>query len=125
MTPPHRERLVLTEGLVITAKVWPDFCRTFSPSVLEAGRPGNSTSSTFCPEFRVCVACRRRCCQLAILLAEGMASETVDERVEKSGFALLKGENLEVYVRKYVIELGRRSKSTKLDVVLGKRPAQG
>ena len=42
-----------------------------------------------------------------------------DERVQRSGFALLKGENVEVYVKKYAIELGRRSKSTKLDVVLG------
>lgn len=44
------------------------------------------------------------------------------ERTENSGFALLKGDNLEVYLKKYVIELGRRSKSTRLGVVLGERP---
>ncbi len=48
-----------------------------------------------------------------------MSDITKDERIEKSGFALLKGENFEVYVKKYVVELGRRSKSTQLDVVLG------
>lgn len=52
-----------------------------------------------------------------------MAAPSAEERIEKSGFALLKGDNLEVYVKKYMIELGRRSKSTKLDVVLGERPA--
>lgn len=52
-----------------------------------------------------------------------MAATSANERLEKSGFALLKGDNLEVYVRKYMIELGRRSKSTKLDVVLGEKPA--
>ncbi len=46
-------------------------------------------------------------------------SGQADERLERSGFALLKGENLEVYVKKYLIELGRRSKNSKLDVVLG------
>ncbi|KAK9836684.1 hypothetical protein WJX74_005980 [Apatococcus lobatus] len=48
-----------------------------------------------------------------------MTAAPADERIDKSGFALLKGENLEVYVKKYVIELGRRSKSATLDVVLG------
>lgn len=42
-----------------------------------------------------------------------------DPRLAKCGFAKLQGEGIEVYVRKYTIYLGRKSKSTNLDVVLG------
>lgn len=42
-----------------------------------------------------------------------------DPRIAKSGFALLKGQDMEYYVKKYELVLGRNSKSTNLDVVLG------
>ena len=42
-----------------------------------------------------------------------------DPRLHKCGFVKLQGEDLEVYCKKYEIIIGRRSKSTALDVVLG------
>lgn len=42
-----------------------------------------------------------------------------DPRIAKSGFALLRGQDREYYVRKYEIVLGRNNKSADLDVALG------
>ncbi|CAD7703127.1 unnamed protein product [Ostreobium quekettii] len=42
-----------------------------------------------------------------------------DPRLAKCGYAKLQGEGVEFYVRKYEVTMGRRSKSTQLDVVLG------
>ena len=43
-----------------------------------------------------------------------------DSRLERCGFCKLYGPELEFYSRRYDIQIGRRSKSTKLDVVLGR-----
>ncbi|KAK9826146.1 hypothetical protein WJX81_000241 [Elliptochloris bilobata] len=42
-----------------------------------------------------------------------------DPRLERCGFCKLYGPELEFYSKRYDIQIGRRSKSTKLDVVLG------
>lgn len=42
-----------------------------------------------------------------------------DPRLQRCGFAKLVGEGVEVFVRKFEIVMGRNSKSTTLDVVLG------
>ncbi|KAK9805125.1 hypothetical protein WJX72_000415 [[Myrmecia] bisecta] len=42
-----------------------------------------------------------------------------DPRIPKCGFAKLQGEGVEFYFQKYEAWIGRRSKSTALDVVLG------
>lgn len=42
-----------------------------------------------------------------------------DPRVGRVAFAKLQGEGLEYFVRKYEVLLGRKSKSTELDIVLG------
>ena len=43
-----------------------------------------------------------------------------DPRVGRVAFAKLQGEGLEYFIRKYEVLLGRKSKSTELDIVLGK-----
>lgn len=43
-----------------------------------------------------------------------------DSRLQRCGFAKLVGQDFEYFIRKYEISLGRKSKSTELDVVLGK-----
>jgi hypothetical protein len=48
-----------------------------------------------------------------------MPISSKDPRLQKCGFAKLQGEDVEFYFKKYEIILGRRSKSTALDVVLG------
>lgn len=42
-----------------------------------------------------------------------------DPRLDRIGFAKLHGEGIEVYAKKYEVIIGRRSKSTNLDIVLG------
>ena len=42
-----------------------------------------------------------------------------DPRLERCGFAKLQGEGIELYAKKTEIIIGRQSKSTALDVVLG------
>jgi hypothetical protein len=42
-----------------------------------------------------------------------------DPRIEKVGFAKVVGEGIELYSKKYDILIGRRSKTTTVDVVLG------
>ncbi|BDA48938.1 probable transcriptional activator FHA1 at N-terminal half [Coccomyxa sp. Obi] len=42
-----------------------------------------------------------------------------DPRIEQIGFAKLLGEDLELYAKKYEIVIGRKSKSSVVDVVLG------
>ncbi len=42
-----------------------------------------------------------------------------DPRIEQIGFAKLLGEDLELYAKKYDIIIGRKSKSSVVDVVLG------
>lgn len=42
-----------------------------------------------------------------------------DSRLQRCGFAKLVGQDFEYFIRKYEISLGRKSKSTELDVVLG------
>lgn len=42
-----------------------------------------------------------------------------DPRLEKCGFAKLLGEGYEFFVKKYEVTMGRKSKSTALDIVLG------
>lgn len=42
-----------------------------------------------------------------------------DPRIARSGFAVLQGEGIEYYVKKYEVVMGRTSKSTNLDIVLG------
>ena len=46
-----------------------------------------------------------------------------DPRLERCGFCKLYGPELEFYSKRYDIQIGRRSKSTKLDVVLGRGTA--
>lgn len=43
-----------------------------------------------------------------------------DPRLGRVAFAKLQGDGLEYFVRKYEVLLGRKSKSTELDIVLGK-----
>ena len=43
-----------------------------------------------------------------------------DPRLGRVAFAKLQGEGLEYFIRKYEVLLGRKSKSTELDIVLGK-----
>jgi len=43
----------------------------------------------------------------------------MDPRIQQCGFAKLVGDDFEYYMRKYEINLGRKSKTTELDVVLG------
>lgn len=47
----------------------------------------------------------------------GVSSD--DPRIEQTGFAKLLGEDLELYAKKYEIIIGRKSKSSVVDVVLG------
>ena len=47
-----------------------------------------------------------------------------DPRKSKVGFCKLLGENIEYYAQKYEIHIGRKSKATDLDVVIGKSPSE-
>ena len=42
-----------------------------------------------------------------------------DPRLGRVAFAKLQGDGLEYFIRKYEVLLGRKSKSTELDIVLG------
>ena len=42
-----------------------------------------------------------------------------DPRLDRVGFAKLQGEGIEVYAKKYEVIIGRRSKNTNLDIILG------
>lgn len=42
-----------------------------------------------------------------------------DSRISRIAFAKLQGDGFEYFVRKYEVLLGRKSKSTELDIVLG------
>lgn len=42
-----------------------------------------------------------------------------DSRVQKVGFCKLKGDGIEHFAQKYEIQIGRKSKSTALDVAIG------
>ncbi len=42
-----------------------------------------------------------------------------DHRIKQIGFAKLLGEDLELYAKRYEIVIGRKSKSSVVDVVLG------
>ncbi len=44
-----------------------------------------------------------------------------DPRLGRVAFAKLQGDGLEYFIRKYEVLLGRKSKSTELDIVLGKQ----
>ena len=46
----------------------------------------------------------------------------MDSRLSKCAFAKLLGDDLEYYIRKYEVILGRKNKSTELDVILGILP---
>ena len=48
-----------------------------------------------------------------------MAGAEADPRIAKVAFARLFGDEVDCYMRKYELVLGRRSKSTALDVCLG------
>jgi hypothetical protein len=48
-----------------------------------------------------------------------MAVQPDDPRLQKVGFAKLEGPGIEFYAKKYDIMIGRKSKSTPLDIVLG------
>lgn len=50
---------------------------------------------------------------------EVLSAPPDDPRLERCGFCKLYGPELEFYSKRYDIQIGRRSKSTKLDVVLG------
>lgn len=45
-----------------------------------------------------------------------------DPRLERCGFCKLHGPDFEFFSKRYDIQIGRRSKSAKLDVVLGALP---
>lgn len=45
-----------------------------------------------------------------------------DPRLGRVAYAKLQGDGLEYFVRKYEVLLGRKSKSTELDIVLGASP---
>lgn len=48
-----------------------------------------------------------------------------DSRIEQCGFCKLEGDTVdEFYAKRYEVVLGRRSKSTRLDVVLGVCPGR-
>lgn len=47
----------------------------------------------------------------------GLAAD--DPRISRVAYAKLQGEGFEYFVRKYEVLLGRKSKSTELDIVLG------
>jgi len=47
----------------------------------------------------------------------GLAAD--DPRISRIAFAKLQGDGFEYFVRKYEVLLGRKSKSTELDIVLG------
>ena len=42
-----------------------------------------------------------------------------DPRLGRVAYAKLQGDGLEYFIRKYEVVLGRKSKSTELDIVLG------
>ena len=44
-----------------------------------------------------------------------------DPRLGRVAYAKLQGDGLEYFIRKYEVVLGRKSKSTELDIVLGIR----
>ena len=48
-----------------------------------------------------------------------MAIAGDDPRKKRIGFCKLLGENMEHYAQKYEINIGRKSKATDLDVVIG------
>ena len=48
----------------------------------------------------------------------GLAAD--DPRISRVAYAKLQGDGFEYFVRKYEVLLGRKSKSTELDIVLGK-----
>ena len=45
-----------------------------------------------------------------------------DPRLGRVAYAKLQGDGLEYFIRKYEVMLGRKSKSTELDIVLGASP---
>lgn len=45
-----------------------------------------------------------------------------DPRLGRVAYAKLQGDGLEYFIRKYEVFLGRKSKSTELDIVLGASP---
>lgn len=45
-----------------------------------------------------------------------------DPRLGRVAYAKLQGDGLEYFIRKYEVVLGRKSKSTELDIVLGAGP---
>lgn len=47
-----------------------------------------------------------------------------DPRMKRVGFCKLLGENIEHYAQKYEINIGRKSKASNLDVVIGE-PGSG
>lgn len=47
----------------------------------------------------------------------GLAAD--DPRISRVAYAKLEGDGFEYFVRKYEVLLGRKSKSTELDIVLG------
>ena len=49
-----------------------------------------------------------------------MGLEANDPRLSRVAYAKLQGDGFEYFVRKYEVLLGRKSKSTELDIVLGK-----
>ncbi len=44
-----------------------------------------------------------------------------DPRLGRVAFAKLQGDGLEYFIRKYEVLLGRKSKSTELDIMLGEK----
>lgn len=53
-------------------------------------------------------------------VTQTMVVQPDDPRLQKVGFAKLEGPGIDFYAKNYEITIGRKSKSTKLDVVLGK-----
>ena len=47
-----------------------------------------------------------------------------DPRLGRVAYAKLQGDGLEYFIRKYEVFLGRKSKSTELDIVLGAQPVK-
>ena len=44
-----------------------------------------------------------------------------DPRVRRIGFCKIQGEGIDFYAQKYIILIGRKSKTANLDVVIGER----
>ena len=49
-----------------------------------------------------------------------MAVQEGDPRRKRVGFCKLLGENVEHYAQKYEVNIGRKSKATNLDVLIGR-----